>query len=243
MHSITRQRINLWSSPRNISTALLYAFAQRSDTRVVDEPLYAHYLCRQPTEADHPGRQAVLDSQEHDGQKVVDRMLHHDYGAPVVVFKQMTHHLVDLDRSFLTRMTNVLLIRDPREILASFSRVVDRVTDEDIGLPQQGRLFTELHGTRAPAAVLDSRRLLEDPPGVLMRLCDHLDLPYEPAMLSWPAGPKPYDGSWAEYWYAGVHESTGFHPYRPKSAELPPALNDIAERCRPIYEKLLTHAL
>jgi len=36
-------RINLWSSPRNVSTALMYSFAQRLDTTVVDEPLYAYY--------------------------------------------------------------------------------------------------------------------------------------------------------------------------------------------------------
>ena len=37
-------RICLWSGPRNVSTALMYSFAQRPDTRVVDEPLYGHYL-------------------------------------------------------------------------------------------------------------------------------------------------------------------------------------------------------
>ena len=36
--------ICLWSCPRNISTALMYSFAQREDVQVFDEPLYAHYL-------------------------------------------------------------------------------------------------------------------------------------------------------------------------------------------------------
>lgn len=35
-----------------------------------------------------------------------------------------------------------------------------------------------------------------------------LSLPAE-QMLSWPAGPKPYDGVWAPWWYAGSHKSTG----------------------------------
>ncbi|MBB4079168.1 hypothetical protein GGR28_001788 [Lewinella aquimaris] len=243
MLPITRQRINLWSSPRNISTAIMYAFAQRSDTHVVDEPLYAHYLLHQPTEASHPGRETVLANQSGDGREVVRQMLHEDYGKPTVVFKQMTHHLVDLPLDFLDEMTNVLLIRDPREILASFSQVIERVTAEDIGLPQQARLFAHLHGTRGPATVVDSRRLLENPAGVLEKLCHRLALPYDPAMLSWPPGPKPYDGSWAEHWYAGVHGSTGFRAYRPKPIRLSPALNDIAEQCRPIYTELLAHAL
>ena len=40
------KRICLWSGPRNISTALMYSFAQRDDTAVYDEPLYAHYLSK-----------------------------------------------------------------------------------------------------------------------------------------------------------------------------------------------------
>lgn len=39
------KRICLWSGPRNVSTALMY-LAQRADTVVYDEPLYAHYLSK-----------------------------------------------------------------------------------------------------------------------------------------------------------------------------------------------------
>ncbi|WP_238749643.1 sulfotransferase-like domain-containing protein [Neolewinella maritima] len=247
MAPITTQRINLWSSPRNISTALLYAFAQRADTTVVDEPLYAHYLARQPTEANHPGRDEVLATQEPDGKRVIHSMLHHDYGSPTVVFKQMTHHLIDLPRDFLDGMTNVLLIRDPREILASFGKVVTRVTDQDIGLPQQLALFNYLRSRptsqRGVPTVVDAKRLLLDPATVLARLCERLGLPYTPHMLSWPPGPKPYDGSWASHWYAGVHSSTGFRPYREKQIELSPTLSKIAEACTPAYHYLLHHAL
>jgi len=123
-----QKRINLWSSPRNISTALMYSFAQRPDTTVVDEPLYAHYLTHQRTEANHPGRDEILASQDADGNKVVDYMLSNDYGREAVVFKQMTHHLVEIDPDFLRKMDNVLLIRDPRAILNSFSKVVNKVT-------------------------------------------------------------------------------------------------------------------
>ncbi|NCW57866.1 MAG: HAD family hydrolase, partial [Gammaproteobacteria bacterium] len=37
-------RIAMWSGPRNLSTALMRSFGNRSDTVVVDEPFYAHYL-------------------------------------------------------------------------------------------------------------------------------------------------------------------------------------------------------
>ncbi len=239
----THRRINLWSSPRNISTALMYAFAQRPDTVVVDEPLYAHYLSHQPTDADHPGREEILMSQDNDGNQVVQEMLEGDYGKPVVLFKQMTHHLIELPQAFLFQMVNVLLIRDPREILASFNKVIEHVTAADIGLPQQGELFDRLTVAGTMTAVIDARRLLEDPPRVLEQLCRRLGLDYDPAMLSWEKGPKEYDGSWAPYWYAGVHESVGFRPYQPQVIELSPGMERVAKECMPVYKRLLEHAI
>ena len=42
----------------------MYAFAQRSDTRVLDEPLYGHYL--RVTDAAHPEAHTVLDAMDTD---------------------------------------------------------------------------------------------------------------------------------------------------------------------------------
>ncbi|MEM6772776.1 MAG: hypothetical protein AAF597_19515 [Bacteroidota bacterium] len=240
---MTKQRISFWSSPRNISTALMYSFAQREDMAVVDEPLYAHYLRRQPTSAEHPGKATILASQENDGNLVIKEMLEGNFGKPKVLFKQMTHHLVALDEGFLDEMDNVLLIRNPRAILASFSKVVDGVTAEDIGLPQQLRLFRTLSEKGKAPAVVDARLLLQDPKAVLQRLCQFLNLSWTDKMLTWQAGPRPEDGVWAPYWYANVHKSTGFLPYREKHYDLPPALETIAAACQPIYASLLEAAI
>jgi hypothetical protein len=237
------KRINLWSSPRNISTALMYSFAQRPDTVVVDEPLYAHYLLRQPTEADHPGKTEILDSQNGNGREVVEHMLTNDYGKAAIVFKQMTHHLIELDPDFLNKMDNVLLIRDPKAILNSFSKVVDNVTAEDIGIPQQYKLFQQLKKAGKLTAVVDARLLLMNPSSVLEQLCDRLEIPFTNQMLNWQAGARPEDGIWAEHWYANVHKSTGFKPWEEKTYHLSPALAEIAEACRPAYEEMLGAAL
>src|SRR5919109_1805534 len=94
-------RICLWSGPRNLSTALMYSFAQRDDTVVYDEPLYAHYLSKTPARAYHPGAEEGIATMENDGQKVVDELILGDHDTPVVFFKHMTHHLFELDRGFL----------------------------------------------------------------------------------------------------------------------------------------------
>lgn len=237
-------RINLWSSPRNISTALMYAFAQRSDTTVVDEPLYAYYLSNTPSEAAHPATQAILRSQSSDGEAVVrDVLLGDHYPTEVAVFKQMTHHLLQLDRSFLTSCQNVLLIRNPRRILASFNQVIDQPSLYDVGIEQQMELLEWLLENNALHAVVDSKRLLLNPEGVLRSLSAKLGLDFQPAMLQWPAGPRPEDGCWAPYWYGNVHKSTGFAPYQEKDLTLPPELEALAQRAQPIYEQLLAHAI
>ncbi len=236
-------RINAWSSPRNISTALMYAFAQRKDTTVVDEPLYAHYLSHTTTEALHPGREEILQSQDWDGEKVVERVIMAPYPTPVVFFKQMTHHLIELDRSFLAETANILLIRDPRAIIASYAKVVHNPSIHDIGVAMQETLFRQLRELGTLKAVIDARELLLNPPQILRQLCAALNLPFDENMLHWPAEARPEDGVWAPYWYSKIHRSTGFLPYQEETIELPPRLEDLAETCRPYYRKLYKFAL
>lgn len=221
----------------------MYAFANRADTSVVDEPLYAHYLTRQRTEAKHPARNLILGSMENNGQVVVHRMLKEEYGREAVVFKQMTHHLVDLDRSFLFNMQNVLLIRNPRDILRSFTKVITDISAEDIGIPQQYALFRGLKAAGKLDAVVDAKLLLQQPRKVLGQLCERLALPFNESMLSWPAGPRPEDGVWAPHWYSNVHRSTGFQAYEPKTFTLPPHLEELALACLPAYDSMVNEAL
>ena len=61
--------INLISGPRNLSTALMYSFSRRPDTKVIDEPFYAHYL--DTTGINHPGREETLNSMSSDINEVL----------------------------------------------------------------------------------------------------------------------------------------------------------------------------
>jgi hypothetical protein len=237
------QRINAWSSPRNISTALMYAFRQRADTTVVDEPLYAHFLKHGQTKVVHPGASAILGSQLNNGEEVVKQVLMGPSSTPVVFFKQMTHHLVDMDESFLQHMDNIMLIRDPRAIIASYAKVIPNPGIDDIGVEQQYYLFQKLQAMGTLRAVVDARQLLLDPPGVLRQLCERLRLAFDEGMLQWHPGPRPEDGVWASYWYSRVHTSTGFQAYEERTYELPPKLEALAKSCTPYYHTLFEVAL
>lgn len=221
----------------------MYAFRQRADTTVVDEPLYAHYLTHSPTEAVHPGTPDILNSQLNEGGAVVRQVLLGAYPTPVVFFKQMTHHLVSMDEAFLAHMDNILLIRDPRAIIASYAKVIPNPGIEDIGVEQQYYLFQKLQALGTLRAVVDARQLLMNPPGVLRQLCDRLGLGFNERMLQWPSGPRDEDGVWAPHWYSRVHTSTGFEPYKERRHELSPKLERLAEACAPYYHTLFDVAL
>lgn len=232
----------LWSGPRNVSTALMYSFAQRSDAAVVDEPLYGHYL--RVTGAEQPGRDELLPMLETDGEKAVrETILDPRIDKDVYFIKNMAHHLVDLDESFLSQLVNIFLIRDPAQMLPSLANQIPKPTMRDAGLRQQAGLFRRLQSLGQDPAVLDSRDLLLDPAQILRELCRRIDIPFEEAMLSWEPGPRVEDGPWAPYWYHSLHESTGFQPYREKTEPFPELLRPLLEECQPHYEFLYAHAI
>ncbi len=235
------QRICLWSGPRNISTALMYAFGQRSDTEIIDEPLYAHYL--HVTGAMHPGREEVMTSMQTDGADVIRDVVFGPCAMPVLFMKQMAHHLVDIDRSFMQKTVNIFLIRDPKEMLPSLTKVIGMPTLSDTGLKIQAELYTELQGMGQSPPIIDSRELLLSPKNVLSKLCERLGLLFEESMLSWEKGGHPSDGVWAPYWYQNVHRSEGFVPYQPKQEPFPNELDGILSECLPYYELLRDDAI
>jgi hypothetical protein len=234
-------RINLWSGPRNVSTALMYSFAQRTDTRVVDEPLYGHYL--RVSGAEHPGAEEVMALMECDGARVIQELILGPCDRPVLFMKQMAHHLVEIDRAFLAETANVLLIRDPREMLPSLAKNLTVPTLRDTGLAMQAELYDQLRALGQQPPVLDSKQTLLNPRHVLSRLCAALGIPFTEAMLSWPVGARPEDGIWAKYWYQAVHQSSAFLPYATKDESFPDALLPLLHECLPYYDRLAAVAI
>ena len=180
---------------------------------------------------------------ETDSARAVQDTLLGRYTKPVVMFKNMAHHLAGLERGFLGELTNVLLTRDPEEMLPSLAEKLPELTLRDTGLEEQLEILEVVRASGQKPIVIDAKRLLQNPEVVLRELCRRLGLPFEPAMLSWPEGPKPEDGVWARYWYKNVHTTAGFAPYRPKTEPFPEPLKPLLAVCAPLYEQLESHAL
>ncbi|HXA09374.1 MAG TPA: hypothetical protein VNW28_05290 [Chthoniobacterales bacterium] len=237
-------RIAMWSGPRNISTAMMRSWGNRTDTAVVDEPLYAFYL--KATGKKHPVAEEVIAAGETDWREVTVRLTRDTPGSKRIYYqKQMTHHLLpEIERDWLADLTNCFLIRDPAEVIASYIKKNDDPTLEDIGFVQQAEIFDWVRArSSAVPPVIDARDVLQNPERVLRLLCAAVAVEFDPAMLAWPPGLRATDGIWAKHWYGEVAKSTGFEPYRPRSAEVPERLREIEARCRACYEQLYQHRL
>lgn len=235
-------RICLWSGPRNISTALMYSFAQRSDTAVFDEPLYGYYLAHTKAFEYHPGASEILESLENDGEKVV-KMMMANHKKPVVFFKNMTHHLLDLDKGFMKDVVNIILTRNPTEMLPSFDKVIKNPSMKDIGYQDHIDLLDYFKRNNINPLVVDATIFLKDPKQILKKLCEKISIPFEEEMLNWEKGARPEDGIWAKYWYGNIHESTGFMKYKPKTDPFPQRLKPLLAEAFPLYVQLEKIAL
>ena len=228
-------KIAMWSGPRNLSTALMYAFGNRPDCEAVDEPFYAAYLAA--SGADHPMREACIAAQPADPKAVVAEIA--GQSKPVRYLKLMTHHMLpDFPLEWAKDCVNIHLIRHPARVIASYANKRDTVTMGDIGFAEIERIFNVL-----PGPVIDSADIRNDPEGMLRKLCDSIGLEFSDAMLSWPAGPKDFDGAWAPHWYDAVHRSTGFAGAEGPLPEVAPEHQTLLSEALPIYEAMLRQRL
>lgn len=234
------RRIAMWSGPRNISTAMMRAFENRSDCAVSDEPLYAAWLSM--SGEPHPMAGEVIAAMETDWRAVTTTLAGRAPGDATLWYqKHMTHHLLPamMETGWLSQMTHVFLIRDPRHVVASYLNKRETVSAESIGVPQQQRLFRFVceHLDQDPP-IIDSGEFLKDPEGHLRALCERLQINFLPSMLAWPPGPRESDGVWASHWYQAVWQSSGFGPPPGSPPRLEGEAAAVAARCQPIYQKM-----
>jgi len=237
-------RIAMWSGPRNISTAMMRSWGNREDTTVIDEPFYAFYL--KSTGIQHPAADEVIAAGETDWRKVVAHLIGPVPNGKQIFFqKQMTHHLLpQVDCEWLGAVTNCFLIRDPREVIASYLKKREDPALEDLGFVQQAEIFDLIRTqTKAVPPVVDARDVLQNPERTLRLLCEAVGVGFNVSMLSWQPGLRDTDGIWAKHWYREVTKTTSFQPYRTTHTEVPARFREIYEHCRDRYDRLYQHRL
>jgi hypothetical protein len=152
--------------------------------------------------------------------------------------------LPDVDREWLSGVTNCFLIRDPREVIASYVKKREDPALQDLGFMQQVEIFdfVRAHANSVPP-VVDAKDVLENPKRILCLLCEAVGVDFSESMLSWPPGLRETDGVWARHWYGEVAKTTSFQPYRPREVKIPVHLQEIHDRCRECYDRLCEYRL
>ena len=228
----------MWSGPRNLSTAMMYAFAARGDCAIWDEPFYAPYL--KATGSDHPLAPQIIAAHESDPARVAARCQ-----APVpegkkhFYMKHMPHHMLPgFPLGWTADCVNIHLIRHPARVIASYAAKRENPTLHDIGFPQQRALFETIGGI-----VVDSHDIRANPRQMLQKLCAAIGLDFTDSMLHWPAGGHRDDGIWAQHWYGAVHQSTGFAGPETALPELTGAAAELLQHALPHYHEISARKL
>ncbi|MEE9454923.1 MAG: HAD family hydrolase [Paracoccaceae bacterium] len=237
-------KIAMWSGPRNLSTAMMFAFGARKDCHIWDEPFYAAYL--HATGLKHPMRAEILAAGEQDPNKVIAACLAPPSDGKAVFFqKHMTQHMIaPIERGWIDDMTNIFLIRDPARVIASYAAKRENPTLDDIGFRQQVEIFDAIcQKTGSAPPVIDSYAIRKDPEKILRKLCAKIGLNYDPRMLHWPKGGHIASGVWQAHWYDAAEQSTGFAGPEGPTPSVPSTLQDVWEGAQGYYEKIKKHAL
>jgi hypothetical protein len=220
----------------------MYSFARRDDFTVLDEPFYGAYLQQAKLDIAHPERELILESMELNEKEIIDNINRLSQTKNIFV-KGMAHHYLSRTPDFILDWENVILIRHPKKLIASFSKVIATPSLNDIGIKMASELFLFLkHNGKIPV-VIDSDELLVDPKNYLKSLCALLNISFLKDMLSWKKGGISDDGIWASHWYKNVHNSEGFVLQESSSQPLPKKLQPLLEEAMPHYETLNNYTL
>lgn len=232
--------IHAISGPRNISTAIMYSFAQRPGCAVFDEPLYGVYL--NDSKINHPGKDVVLKNWPTSLESIQQKMtLLKD--SKEVYLKNMAHHQENRSLEWVKPTAYLFWIRHPRKVVESFTKVIDKMSQKEVGLIQQWQQWQQLNDFNGHKVVVDSDEMLQNPQKNMALVCEALDLVWTEKMLNWPQGRKKYDGPWWPYWYGNVHKSDGFGPAKSMPNRLKADHEKLVASTLPAYEELYKRRL
>ena len=240
----SKKIIAMWSGPRNISTAMMRSFENRKDTAVIDEPFYSHYLSN--TKLKHPGMKEIMASQSTDWSRIVKKLIGRIPNKKKIWYqKHMAHHNLDgYDLSWTFNLFNCFLIRNPAEVITSYSKQFPIKDHLQLGYNKQAKLFKLIRKNtgRAPP-VIDAKDILLNPKKQLTKLCQKVGIKFKGSMISWPMGSRESDGVWATYWYQEVNNSCGFKPYIERKTQILKRHEHILRKCIKSYEFLYNYKI
>tara|TARA_B110000263_G_C15210860_1_gene465139 strand:+ start:230 stop:952 length:723 start_codon:yes stop_codon:yes gene_type:complete len=229
--------IFMWSGPRNLSTALMRSFENRNDAEVWDEPFYAYYL--KETNKDHPMANKIIQKYENDSKKIIKKIVSFEKIDKIFYQKHMTHHMLEqTNLNWISHGINCFLIRDPKDVILSYSKKNILTDSNDIGFPMQLKIFNMVKKFSKKIIVINADDLSSNPKKILQLLCKNLDISFSEKMINWPKGERKTDGIWESIWYNNVKSSSKFEILVKKNEKIPDQYINIYNKCLSIYQEI-----
>ncbi len=226
--------VALWAVPRSISTAFERVFVERGDFEVFHEPFSASYYYSTERRSDRFASEEPRPEYRYD--KVLAEIL--APGEKPVFFKDMAYHVTGfVTPELITRFRNTFIIREPRAVLASFSKLWPDFTFEEAGFEELHRLFEYTVELGQEPVVVDAADLSEDPEAIVAAYCERIGVPFIPDALTWEPREVPEWEMWDE-WHEDAQQSTGIGKLSREEVELSDDLEEISRRCLPYYEAM-----
>jgi len=241
---MTSKIIAMWSGPRNVSTALMRSFENRSDCFVSDEPFYSYFLYK--TGLKHPLSDKIIKSGLIDYNKIIKYITGHTpFSKNIWYQKHMAHHILEgVNMDWIKNMANCLLIRHPSDVILSYSKKNEIDNIQQLGYLQQIKIYKMLtEETGVSPIIIDAQDLLKEPRKMLIEICKNLKIKFNDKMLSWPPGGRKTDGIWGKHWYKQVEVSTGFKPYLKTDRTIPLRYQNLNNECMKYYDFLFQNRI
>ncbi len=148
----------------------------------------------------------------------------------------MAQHNINNDLNWIKKVINVILIRNPKEVILSYIKINTLKDINQLGYIQQFNLAKKIeHDLKHKPIIIDSKDILKNPKYILKLLCKKCNIPFYNEMLSWPKGKRKTDGIWSKYWYSNVENSNKFLPYSNNNIILPKKYENIFNECIKYY--------
>ena len=209
--------IVLWSHPRSMSTATERVMRERGDLWCAHEPfMYDYYVhrgvARMPhfdVQPDHPVRY----------EDIRDMLVKRAASEPVF-FKDMAYYVVPRilsDPDFIDRLTHVFLIRNPVASILSYHKLDAGLTQEEVGIEAQWRLYEALRDLGVDPVVIEAEAVQRDTRGVMSALWEKIGLPFRAQAFDWQDA-TPEDWQQVGSWHDAASRSSGIRPIDPEEA-------------------------
>ncbi len=229
----------MWSGPRNISSALMRSFENRSDCFVSDEPFYSYFLAK--TKLKHPLYQEIIQSGFTDYNQIIKYITGPIPSSKKIWYqKHMAHHILEGNNmKWVKHMKNCLLIRHPSDVILSYLQKNKLENIEQLGYLQLIQIYKILtEELNIHPIIIDAEDLLSKPEDMLNLLCKNLGIKFDKKMLSWSVGIRKTDGVWSKHWYKNVEASNGFNPFNKTDRKIPVKYRIINDKCMELYNFL-----